>query len=63
MTVKKKRRPKVSKPMTVEMPVTGTALIAVDNPWKSLGHYSDPHCHTWQRGRHIDSLPTAKKEA
>lgn len=30
--------------------------IAVDNHWKSLGRSSDPNCHEWQRGHHIDTL-------
>lgn len=31
-------------------------LIPLDNPWKSLSPYMHPHCHTWQRGHHIDTL-------
>lgn len=30
--------------------------VAVDNHWKSLGPTSDPSCHEWQRGHHIDTL-------
>jgi hypothetical protein len=32
------------------------ALVAIDDHWKSLDRHSDPHCHTWQTGRHIDTL-------
>jgi hypothetical protein len=29
----------------------------VKNSLESLGRASDPHCHEWQHGTHIDSLP------
>ena len=32
-------------------------LVSIDDHWKSLGWTSDPHCHEWQHGTHIDSLP------
>jgi hypothetical protein len=35
----------------------GKELVAIDDHWKSLGYHSDPHCHTWQYGTHIDSMP------
>ena len=36
---------------------TKNQLVAIDDHWKSLGNDSDPHCHTWQCGTHIYSLP------
>ena len=31
--------------------------VAVDDHWKSLDERCDAHCHEWQHGPHIDSLP------
>jgi len=31
--------------------------VATDDHWKSLGSGCDWHCHEWQKGTHIDSLP------
>jgi hypothetical protein len=42
--------------VSVDPPLHTGLPIAVDNPWKSLGEFSDPHCHQWQRGHHIDTL-------
>ena len=34
--------------------------VPIDNHWKSLGSGSDLHCHEWQHGAHIESLPKEK---
>ena len=51
-----------SGPFTVEViddnaPRFG-ALVAIDNHWKSHSYYQAEHCHKWQHGSHIDSMPT-----
>jgi hypothetical protein len=39
------------------MDIVRNLPVAIDDHWKSLDRYSDPHCHEWQHGAHIDSLP------
>jgi hypothetical protein len=33
-------------------------LVAIDNHWKSASRYQPDENHQWQRGTHIDSMPT-----
>ena len=37
--------------------MTTKKMVPLDDHWKSADSFSDPHCHEWQHGAHIDSMP------
>jgi hypothetical protein len=39
------------------MDIVRNLPVPIDDHWKSLDRHSDPHCHEWQHGAHIDSMP------